>query len=323
MNVMSSALDPDIVEQIEQLKEKFKNSGQDLNSYLDGLLHDRYLTYWDYVHLDTLLSLQIPRTHFPDEIIFITYHQITELYFKLIIHEIEQIIDNKSLTAKFLIDKLTRINRYFNILTDSFDVMIIGMEKEQFLKFRMSLLPASGFQSVQFRMIEIFATPLCNLVNEKERTQFSEENKLEDTFENLYWKSGATENKTGKKTLTLQQFEDRYTPRLKRTAHRVKDKSILHCYNNLPNEEKNNATLIESMRTFDANVNINWSLSHLRAAYKYLSTKEKTKEIKATGGTNWKEFLPPSFQKIKFFPNLWNTEEHKNWGKKWVEDLIN
>lgn len=320
---MSLALDPATIKKIEQLKEKFKNSNQDLNSYLDGLLHDRYLTYWDYIHLDTLLSLQIPKTQFPDELIFITYHQITELYFKLIIHEIEQIINKKALTAKFLIERLGRINKYFDILTDSFDVMIAGMEKEQFLKFRMSLLPASGFQSVQFRMIEILSTPLHNLVNQKQRPQFTEQNELDETFEHLYWKSGATESTTGKKTLTLKQFEERYTPRLKRNAHRVKHNNILYCYNNLPTEEKNNATLIESMRTFDANVNINWSLSHLRAAHKYLSKKEQKEQIKATGGTNWKEFLPPSFQKIKFFPNLWNTEEHENWGKNWVENLIN
>ena len=319
---MSPALDPKIVKRLEQLEEKFRNSGQDLGSYLDGLLHDRYLTYWDYIHLDTLLSLQVPRTHFPDEEIFITYHQITELYFKLIIHEMKQIIDDKLQTATFFTEKLNRINRYFNVLTDSFDIMIRGMEKEQFLKYRMSLLPASGFQSVQFRMIEIYATPLCNLVNSKERKSFSEKNALEDTYEHLYWKFGATESDTGEKTLTLKQFEYRYTPRLMRTAHQVKENTILHCFQNLPEEEKNNATLVKAMRTFDANVNVNWSLVHMKAAYRYLN-KKGNQEIKATGGTNWKQFLPPSFQKISFFPALWNDEELENWGKNWVEDLVN
>lgn len=319
---MSPALDPEIVKRLEQLEEKFRNSGQDLGSYLDGLLHDRYLTYWDYIHLDTLLSLQIPRTHFPDEEIFITYHQITELYFKLIIHEMKQIVDDKLQTATFFTEKLNRINRYFNVLTDSFDIMIRGMEKEQFLKYRMSLLPASGFQSVQFRMIEIYATPLCNLVNDKERKLYSETQPLEDTYEHLYWKFGATESETGEKTLTLKQFEYRYTPRLMRTAHLVKQSTLLHCFENLPIEEKKNATLLEAMRTFDANVNINWGLVHMKAAYRYLN-KQGGKEVKATGGTNWKQFLPPSFQKISFFPSLWNQEELDNWGKKWVEDLVN
>ena len=319
---MNKPLDPAIVKRLEQLEEKFRNSGQDLGSYLDGLLHDRYLTYWDYIHLDTLLSLQIPRTHFPDEEIFITYHQITELYFKLIIHEMKQIIDDKLQLASFYIEKLNRINRYFDVLTDSFDIMIKGMEKEQFLKYRMSLLPASGFQSVQFRMIEVYATPLCNLVNEESRANFSEADALENTYEHLYWKFGATEAETGEKTLTLKQFEYRYTPRLMRTAHQVKQSTIYHCFKNLPKRERENATLIEAMRTFDINVNVNWCLVHMKAAYRYLNKKGE-EEIKATGGTNWKRFLPPSFQKIRFFPSLWSHEEKENWGKKWVEDLVN
>jgi len=50
---------------------------------LDGLLMANYLPYWDYTHVDTLLTLQNPKTDFPDEVIFIIYHQVTELYFKL------------------------------------------------------------------------------------------------------------------------------------------------------------------------------------------------------------------------------------------------
>ena len=65
--------------------------GQDISSYLDGLLYRDYLTYWDYIHLDTLLSLQNPKTDFPDEKVFIIYHQITELYFKLIRNELDQL----------------------------------------------------------------------------------------------------------------------------------------------------------------------------------------------------------------------------------------
>merc|ERR1711974_433596 len=200
MGYMSN-IDPEIAKKIIQLEKKFKNSGQDMGSYLDGLLHERYLTYWDYIHLDTLLSLQIPKTHFPDEEIFIGYHQITELYFKLIIHEQKQIIDDKGQKAEFFIEKITRINRYFRILIDSFDVMIRGMEREQFLKFRMSLLPASGFQSAQFRMIEVYATPLNNLVHPSLRKDLETSEDIENLYEQLYWKRGATDLKTKEKTL--------------------------------------------------------------------------------------------------------------------------
>ncbi len=312
---------PEIAERILLLEEKFKNSGQDMGSYLDGLLYDKYLTYWDYIGLDTLLSLQNPKTHFPDEEIFVTYHQITELYFKLILHEQKQIIAEEHLTASFFIEKVTRLNRYVRILINSFDVMIKGMEREQFLKFRMALLPASGFQSAQFRMIEINATPLQHLIPFKERHNFSSENSVEELYENIYWKKGGIDLSTGEKTLTLKQFELRYTPRFLRIANQVKGKTLYHKYLQLPEEEKNNPLLIEGLRNFDTNININWLLMHMGAAHRYLNKDNKT--ISATGGTNWKEFLPPSFQKNSFFPNLWSKEEFDNWGKEWVEHMYN
>lgn len=312
---------PEIAERILKLEEKFKNSGQDMGSYLDGLLYDKYLTYWDYISLDTLLSLQNTKTHFPDEEIFITYHQITELYFKLIIHEQKQIIEKEDLTAKFFIEKLYRLNRYFRILINSFDVMIKGMDRDQFLKFRMALLPASGFQSAQYRMIEIYSTPLENLIAVSHRNSFSAENPIEELYENSYWKSGGIDLTTKEKTLTLKQFELRYTQRFLRIANEVKGKTIYHKYLGLPSKEKNNKNLIELLRTFDVNVNVNWLLMHMGAANRYLN--KDNIDIAATGGTNWKEFLPPSFQKNSFFPNLWSEEEFNNWGKEWVTHLFN
>jgi tryptophan 2,3-dioxygenase len=156
--------------------------GQSLDSYLDGLLLSNYLTYWDYIQLDTLLTLQNPKTDFPDEKIFIMYHQITELYFKLSLHEMEQIANNgkniqsnghdhgwnEVLDVNYFAERITRINRYFESLTKSFEIMVDGMEKEQFLRYRMALLPASGFQSAQYRKIEICATDFFNLVDKEE-----------------------------------------------------------------------------------------------------------------------------------------------------------
>jgi len=307
--------------QILALSEKFKNSGQDLNSYLDGLLYDRYITYWDYIHLDTLLSLQHPKTHFPDETIFITYHQITELYFKLILHELKQIIDDKLQQADFFRKKIERVNRYFRVLIDSFDVMIMGMDREQFLKFRMSLLPASGFQSAQYRMIEMHCTPLINLAHPSVRENLDSESSLADLFENLYWKKGATDLVTKEKTLTLKQFEYRYTPRFMRISEEMSTQSIYHQYLNLPESEKNNELLIKELRKLDVNVNVNWLLMHMGAAHRYLSKEGKA--VEATGGTNWKQFLPPSFQKVHFFPNLWTQSEKDEWGREWVTHTFN
>lgn len=312
---------PEIAERIGKLEEKFKNSGQDMGSYLDGLLYDRYLSYWDYISVDTLLSLQKTNTHFPDEMIFITYHQITELYFKLIIHEQKQIIETTTLTSAYFVEKLNRINRYFRILIDSFDVMIKGMEREQFLKFRMALLPASGFQSAQFRMIELYSTPLENLVDFNLRNEFTVENSSEELFENIYWKKGGIDLETGEKTLTLKQFEKRYTPRFLRIAKDVYGNTIYQRYQAMHEDDRQNEDLQQALRNFDVNVNINWLLMHMGAAYRYLSKKDET--IKATGGTNWKKFLPPSFQRVSFFPELWSEEELNDWGKQWVNHTFN
>ncbi|KGK31097.1 tryptophan 2,3-dioxygenase family protein [Cellulophaga baltica] len=311
----------DIDLQISKLEEKYKNSGQDLSSYLDGLLYQRYLTYWDYIHLDTLLSLQIPRTHFPDEEIFIMYHQITELYFKLILHEQKQLVDDKTQEVDFFIEKANRINSYYRVLISSFSIMINGMEREQFLQYRMALLPASGFQSAQYRMIEIYATSMENLVHHTERASFSSENEIEELYEHIYWKKGATDKATGEKTLTLKQFEYRYTPRLIRIANQVKDSSIYAKYLQLPEKDKQNEALIKALKELDINANVNWPLMHMGSAYRYLA-KDK-KPIDATGGTNWKEYLPPSFQKVVFFPELYSKDELNDWGKQWVDHIFN
>ena len=291
-----------IKSQISKLEEKYKDSGQDLSSYLDGLLHQRYLTYWDYIHLDTLLSLQVPRTHFPDEEIFIMYHQITELYFKLILHEQKQLVDDKSGNLDFFIEKVRRVNSYYKVLISSFSVMIKGMEREQFLQYRMALLPASGFQSAQFRMIELYATPLENLVHVSDREQLSPGVSIEDLYEHIYWKKGATDLATGEKTLTLKQFEYRYTPRLIRIAKQVENSTIYHKYLSLPKKQREDQALIDALKMLDMNANINWQLMHMGSAHRYL--RKETGDIEATGGTNWKEYLPPSFQKIVFFPRV-------------------
>ncbi len=309
-----------IESQISKLKEKYKDSGQDISSYLDGLLYQRYLTYWDYIHLDTLLSLQVPRTYYPDEEIFIIYHQITELYFKLIIHEEKQIVDDKSDDPDFFIEKVKRINNYYKALISSFSIMVRGMEKEQFLKYRTALLPSSGFQSAQYRMIEIYATPLENLVYAEIRSDYSEKNSIEELYEEIYWKKGATDMSTGEKTLTLKQFEYRYTPRFIRIAKAVKGKTLYHKYLKLAAKGKHTKVLTDALKNMDINANINWPLVHLGSAYRYLDRENNT--IEATGGTNWKEYLPPSFQKVVFFPSLFSNQELKNWGKQWVDQLF-
>ena len=139
---------------IQKLKEKFTAQGQDLNVHLSGLLHANHITYWDYIKPDALLGLQNQRTNLPDEMVFIVYHQINELLFKMILWEIDQISHAIDLTVEMFTDKLGRISRYFDMLSTSFNIMKEGMAVDQYMKFRDTLTPASGFQSAQYRKIE-------------------------------------------------------------------------------------------------------------------------------------------------------------------------
>ena len=313
-------LTPEIEKKLEQLNEKYAEMGQDLSSYLDGLLYADVTTYWDYIELETLLSLQKPKTSFPDEKIFIIYHQITELYFKLALHEFEQLGDKLVIDARFFIDRVTRINRYFEALIMSFDVMASGMEKEQFLKFRMSLLPASGFQSAQYREIEFYSTDIINLVDKTKRESLKNESDIANLFEHIYWKEGATEEKSGKKTLTLTQFEAKYKTQFIALANQCKQNNLWQVYLRLSDEDKLNPEVIKSLRTNDLNVNVYWPLAHYKSAVRYLN-KENT-DISATGGTNWQKYRPPRFQKRIFYPTLWSQDEIDNWGRQWVTDAL-
>jgi tryptophan 2,3-dioxygenase len=306
----STSLDPSLVDQVKKLQQKYAVMGQDLSSYLDGLLYSDYLTYWDYIHLDTLLSLQNPKTSLKDEKVFIVYHQITELYFNLILWELEQISSATDLTEKFFSERLDRIIRYFRHLESSFTIMVDGMEKEQFLKFRMALLPASGFQSAQYRLIEICCTDLINLVALNDREALKASLHLEPLIERLYWRSGATELASGKKTLTLQQFELKYMKLFGETGEKYRQKNLLRLFQN---KFLKSETIISRLRELDLLANVFWPLAHMRSAARYL--QRDPEDIKATGGTNWQKYLPPRFQKIIFFPELWSSQEKDEWGK--------
>ena len=310
-------LEPHILEKLERLKEKYDVLGQNWENYLEGLLHSNYTTYWEYINLDVLLSLQQPKTFFPDESIFIMYHQITELYFKLTKHALAQVcFSEEAVTIENFIKQVTRANSYFDQLISSFDIMVEGMDKEQFVEFRMALLPASGFQSAQYREIEVMSTDIINLVNYKVREDMKTAD-LETVYNNLYWKTGATELATKKKTLTLKQFEEKYAGHFLSLIKKYKTHNLNKVYASLSAEDRKNEKLIYALRKLDFSVNVLWPLSHYRSAVRHLDRQPS--ELAATGGTNWQEYLPPKNQRVHFFPELWSEEEFNEWGKKLLD----
>ena len=121
--------------------------------------------YGTYLKLDQLLSAQQPASAAAgkpahDEMLFITVHQVYELWFKQILHELSRIesdfsknpVDDRVLGR--IAHGLIRIHAILKLLVHQLDVMET-MTPLDFLDFRDFLFPASGFQSVQFRLIEI------------------------------------------------------------------------------------------------------------------------------------------------------------------------
>src|SRR5207302_3423453 len=119
------------------------------------------LDYKSYLKLDELLKLQQPLADPPchDEALFIIVHQVFELWFKLVLHEIDEIFkmlgQGDVIESERLIRRLTSIIRLFIPKLSVLETMM----PSDFIQFRDRLRPASGFQSVQFREIE-FASGL-------------------------------------------------------------------------------------------------------------------------------------------------------------------
>ena len=126
---MNSKTNSDAI--LDALDQKFDAINQKTETHLEGLLWSKPITYWDYIQTDALLNLQIQRTTLPDEMVFIMYHQVNELIFKMILWEIYQIADTENIQVDFFSERLSRITRYFDMLTNSLSIMENGMEIDQ------------------------------------------------------------------------------------------------------------------------------------------------------------------------------------------------
>lgn len=298
---------------IDQLDKKYSDLDQNLNTHLEGLLHSKPIDYWDYIQTDALLNLQIKRTTLPDEMVFILYHQVNELLFKMILWEIDQVANKKDITAAFFETKIMRISRYFDVLTSSFTVMKDGMDIEQYNKFRNTLTPASGFQSAQYRKIEFASTELINLIDNRFRETIDRNTSFEHAFEHLYWQAAGKDYKTGKKSYTLTVFEQKYKDEFIRFAEFYNTHNLWTIFKSLPQDVKEDKDLIKAMRHYDYTVNITWVMAHYNTAKHYLNIGGKTAE--ATGGSEWVKYMHPKYQRRIFFPDLWSKQELEDWGK--------
>ena len=124
----------------------------------------KLLSYSNYLQLDKILSgqeLMSAKRGAPahDEMLFIIVHQVYELWFKQILHELDSVIrvfKQKSIIESdisFVVLRLNRIIEIQKILIDQIRVLET-MTAMDFLEFRDDLFPSSGFQSAQFRLME-------------------------------------------------------------------------------------------------------------------------------------------------------------------------
>ncbi|MDI9365159.1 MAG: tryptophan 2,3-dioxygenase family protein [Flavobacterium sp.] len=338
-------MEPNIQGILDQIKKQYHfQNDKELISLLEGLAsqESKGVTYWDYIETDTLLSLQKPKTNYPDEVIFITYHQICELYFKLMIQEIERINDfyeidlankNHKIPCKKLLKNsegkitgtielneletwnecLNRVIRYWQNLITSFDVLKTGMSTAEYGEFRKVLSPASGFQTYQFRKIEIMLTPLQNL------TIPSSENK-----EEIYWRKGAmniTDNTQASKL--LMNFNAKYDKVFFELIENYKGKTLFDRFQKMnPELQASVKPLLEKIE----NSILLWKIAHMNMVFQHIPTS-----VGATGGTNYTNYLPQLraqsitdnnnekeilFNKkyqVIYFPDFWKDKNPKDY----------
>ena len=173
-------------------------------------------------------------------------------------------------------------------------------------------LPAVS-KSASFRYLELYCTRLKNLINDKGRERLPENPTLDDYFDNIYWKDAGMDRKTGKMTLTLRLFIEKYEDNFKRLAKKAQGKTLEERIEQMENPSEE---LKAKLKEFDHFYNVAWPIVHLETAQHFLDARGDVAAKTATGGSEWKKYLSPRFQQRKFFPELWSSEEIQNWGQE-------
>ena len=250
---------------------------------------DQRLSYGSYLKVPGLLELQeplsIPAHH--DELLFIIIHQVYELWFKQLLHELRAAI------AAIDSDDLLRVAKYFRrihtiqrLLEQQVDILET-MTPQEFNQFRDNLNPASGFQSLQFRELEF----LCG-VRRLETLQHiematEERARLERVLEQptLYDSVKGLLRRHGFATSTSEELIESF-----RRIYAGED-SYYALY-----------LLAEDLIEFDERFLL-WRHRHVRMVERMIGFK------KGTGGSSGAEYLTRTLG-YKFFPELWEVRTH-------------
>lgn len=251
------------------------------------------LTYWDYLKLDSLLALQEPRSRQPehDEMLFIVIHQVYELWFKLLLHELEKI--KRDFTADHLFGAIATFQRARHLmktLVGQLDILET-MTPMSFTSFRSRLEDASGFQSTQFRELEfVLGYKRAGVLKYHENSpgypalehRLRERSLVDHFYDFLELRGVAIPNELRNRDATM--------PSEPNAA--VQD-GIFHLYKSQPDV----TILLELMTDFDEGFQ-EWRYRHVKLVERTIGSKQ------GTGGSPGVPFLKQSLF-VPVFPDLW------------------
>jgi len=253
-------------------------------------------TYSSYLELDELLSLQRTKSEPPehDEMLFIIIHQVYELWFKLLLHEVDKI--NRNLSAGELFRAIATFKRtrmVMKTLVAQLDILET-MSPMSFMTFRDRLEAASGFQSPQFRELEFllgFKRPEMLEYHEGNPAAIARlEARLEQpsVVDHFY------------DFLETQDVEIPPEVRAKAPADpNVPDETIQEEILRLYRTRPDVAILLELMTDFDEGLQ-EWRYRHVKMVERTIGTK------KGTGGSAGAEYLRSTLNQ-PIFPDLWEV----------------
>ncbi|MGE7878515.1 tryptophan 2,3-dioxygenase [Peribacillus muralis] len=254
------------------------------------------MSYGDYLYLDQILSSQHRLSNHHDEMLFIIIHQSSELWMKLILHELTPAINEiKNDNIKSSLKKLSRVAKIQDQLIHSWDVLST-LTPSEYIEFREELGKASGFQSYQNRLIE-FA-----LGSKNQHTLFVYEHQKE-----LY--------RELQKAMGEPSIYDASIQALVNAGFNI-DKEVLD--RDLSQKYQANASVEEAWLCVYENTNQYWDLyelaeklmdisnKHQLWRFKHMNTVERIIGNKVgTGGSSGVNYLKKSLDE-NLFPELWS-----------------
>lgn len=255
------------------------------------------LTYGNYLHLDELLALQQPRSEPPehDEMLFIVVHQAYELWFKLLLHELEKIRDDLTEGRLYpAISTFKRARTIMKVMVEQVDI-VETLTPMSFASFRDRLDKASGFQSVQFRELEFLLGYKRPDLLKYQPTRSPGFARLEAR---LREPSVVTAFYVFLKQYGVTIPPELEAPTLPAAPNDEVAEGVLHLYKTRPNME----ILFELMTDFDEGFQ-EWRYRHIKLVDRSIGSKH------GTGGSLGVEFLKKSLF-APVFPDLW-TIRHR------------